>query len=101
MQRTLSGRPAQKCQMSTLAVESNKRVAHTRVMCNLKNQIYSSFSKQPIKIKSVKKGSRVKNKNFPPSGILHQASDWPLLGDLVGTFSFAPHVTFTELRPDI
>ena len=58
-------------------------------------------SKQPIKIKFVKKGTRVKNKNSSPSGILHQASDWVLLGDLDGSFSFPPHIAFTELRPDI
>ena len=58
-------------------------------------------SKQPIKIKFVKKGTKVKTKNSSPSGILHQASDWVLLGDLDGTFSFPPHIAFTELRPDI
>ena len=58
-------------------------------------------SKQSIKIKFVKKGTIVKNKNSSPSGLLHQASDWVLLGDLDGTFSFPPHIAFTELRPDI
>ena len=58
-------------------------------------------SKQPIKIKFVKKGTIVKTKNSSPSGLLHQASDWVLLGDLDGTFSFPPHIAFTELRPDI
>ena len=58
-------------------------------------------SKQPIKIKFVKKGTNVKTKNSSPSGLLHQASDWVLLGDLDGTFSFPPHIAFTELRPDI
>ena len=29
------------------------------------------------------------------------ASDWVLLGYLDGTFSFPPHITFTELRPGI
>ena len=33
--------------------------------------------------------------------MLHQASDWVLLEDLDGTFSFQPHITFPELRPDI
>ena len=32
--------------------------------------------------------------------MLHQASDWVWLGDLDGTFSFLPDITFTELRPD-
>ena len=45
--------------------------------------------------------TRVKNKNSSPSGILHQASDWVLLGNLDGSFSFTPHIAFTELRPDI
>ena len=58
-------------------------------------------SKQPIKIKFVKKGTKVKTKNSSPSGILYQGSDWVLLGDLDGTFSFPPHMAFTELRPDI
>ena len=58
-------------------------------------------SKQPIKIKFVKKGMKVKTKNSSPSGILNQASDWVLLGDLDGTFSFLPHLAFTELRSDI
>ena len=58
-------------------------------------------SKQPIKIKFVKKGMKVKSKNSSPSGILNQASDWVLLGDLDGTFSFLPHLAFTELRSDI
>ena len=47
-------------------------------------------SKQPIKIKFVKKGTKVKNKNSSPSRILHQVSDWVLLEDLDGTFSFPP-----------
>ena len=66
---------------------------------NIKSTVPTS--KQPIKIKFVKKGTRVKNKNSSPGGILHQASDWVLLGDLDGCFSFPPHITFTELRQDI
>ena len=66
---------------------------------NIKSTVPTS--KQPIKIKFVKKGTRVKNKNSSPSGILHQASDWVSLGDLDGSFSFPPHIAFTELRPDI
>ena len=59
-------------------------------------------SKQPIKIKFVKKETKLKNpKNSSPSGILHQASDWVLLGDLDGTFSFPPHTAFPGLRPYI
>ena len=58
-------------------------------------------SKQPIKIKFVKKRTRVKNKQFSYSGILHQASDWVLWGDLDGTFSFPPHIAFTKQRPDV
>ena len=57
--------------------------------------------KQLIKRKYVKKGSRVKNKNSYPSGILHQASGWVFLGDLDGVLSFPPRIAFTELRPDI
>ena len=49
----------------------------------------------------MKKGNRVKSKQPSPIGILHQASHWVWLGDLDGTFSFPPHITFTELRPDI
>ena len=48
-------------------------------------------SKQPIKIKFVRKGTIVKIKNSSHSELLHQASDWVLLGDLDGTFSFPPH----------
>ena len=55
-------------------------------------------SKQPRKIKFVKKGTRLKNKNSSFSGILHQASDWVVLVDLDGTFSFPPHIAFTELK---
>ena len=50
--------------------------------------------------KICKKRNQSKNQKFF-SGILHQASGWVLLGDLDGTFSFAPHIAFTELRPDI
>ena len=76
------------------------------IICNIRSlikNIKSSVptSKQPIKIKFVKKRTRVKNKSSSPCGILHQASDWILLGDLDGTFSFPPHIAFTELRPDI
>ena len=66
---------------------------------NIKSTVPTS--KQPIKIKFVKKEIRVKNKNSSPSGILYQASDWVLLGDLDCSFSFPPHIAFTELRPDI
>ena len=58
-------------------------------------------SKYPLKIKFVKKRTKGKTKNSSSSGILHQASDWVLLGDLDGTFSFPPPIAFTELRPDI
>ena len=78
------------------------RIIITNIRSSIKN-IKSTVpaSKQPIKIKFVKKGTRVKNKNSSPSGILHQASDWVLLGDLDGSFSLPPHIAFTELRPDI
>ena len=78
------------------------RTTISNIRSSIKN-IKSSVptSKQPIKIKFVKKGTRVKNKSSSPCGILHQASDWVLLGDLDGTFSFPPHIAFTELRPDI
>ena len=78
------------------------RIIITNIRSSIKN-IKSTVpaSKQPIKIKFVKKGTRVKNKNSSPSGILHQASDWVLSGDLDGSFFFPPHIGFTELRPDI
>ena len=43
----------------------------------------------------------MKNKSSSPSGTLHQASDWILLGHVDDTFSFPSHIAFTELRPDI
>ena len=66
------------------------------IITNIRSSIKSikstaPTSKQPIKIKFVKKGTRVKNKQSFPSRILHQASDWVLLGDLDSTFSF--HLT--------
>ena len=76
-------------------VISNKRSS----IKTIKSSVPSS--KQPLKIKFVKRGTKVKTKNSSPSGILHQASDWVLLEDLDGTFSFPPHIAFTELRPDI
>ena len=50
------------------------RIIITNITSSIKN-IKSTVptSKQPIKIKFVKKGTRVKNKNSYPSGILHQA----------------------------
>ena len=60
------------------------------------------FSKEiDVCKKFVKKGTRVKYKNSSPCGILHQASDWVLLGDLDGNFSFPPHIAFIGLRQDI
>ena len=78
------------------------RIIITNIRSSIKN-IKSTVPalKQPIKIQFVKKGNRVKNKNSFPSGILHQASDRVLLGHLDGSFSFPPHIAFTELRPDI
>ena len=78
------------------------RIIITNIRTSIKN-IKSTVptSKQPIKIKFVQKGTRVKNKNSSPSGTLHQASDWVLLRDLDGSFSFPPHIAFTEPRPDI
>ena len=58
-------------------------------------------SKQPINIKFIKKGTKVKNKNSSPSGILYQPLVQILLGDLDDTFSFPPHIAYTELKPDI
>ena len=74
----------------------------TKIRSSIKN-IKSTVPglKHPTKIRFVKKGTRVKNKNSSPSGILHQASDWVLLGNLDGSFSFPPHIAFTELRTDI
>ena len=77
------------------------RIIITNIRSSIKNIKSTVDSKQLIKIKFVKKGTRVKNKNSSPSGIFHQASDWVLLGDLDGSFSFPPHIAFTELRPDI
>ena len=63
------------------------------IITNIRSSIKSfkstvPTSKEPIKIKFVKrKGrTRVKHKQSPPSGILHQASDWVLLGDLDGIY---------------
>ena len=58
---------------------------------NIKSLVPTSM--QPIKIKFVKEGTRIKNKSSFSSGILHQPSDL--------NFSFPPHIAFTELRPDI
>ena len=49
------------------------------VISNIRSSVKSikssvPTSKQPIKIKFVKTGTRLKNKNSSPSGILHQAS---------------------------
>ena len=55
---------------------------------NIKSAVPTS--KQPTKTKFVKKGTRIKNKNYLPSGILHQGPDCWL----------APHIAFTELMPD-
>ena len=51
------------------------RIIISNIRSSVKN-IKSSAptSKQPIKIKFVKNGTRVKNKNSSASGILHQAS---------------------------
>ena len=78
------------------------RIIITDIRSSIKN-IKSTVptSKQPIKMKFVKKRSKIKDKYSSPSGILHQASDWILLGNLGGTFSFPPHTAFTKLKPDI
>ena len=75
----------------------------SNIISSIKN-IKSSVptSKQPIKIKFVTKGARVKNKISSPSwDITSSITDRFLLRDLCGTFSFPPHKAFTELRPDI
>ena len=63
------------------------RIIITNIRSSMKN-IKSTVptSKQAMGIKFVKKGTRVKNKNSSPSGILHQGSGWLLLGDLDGSF---------------
>ena len=76
------------------------------IISNIRNSIKTikssvPTSKQPITIKFVKKGTRVKNKSSSPSGTLHQTSDWILLGDVDDTFSFPLDIAFTELGPDI
>ena len=75
------------------------------IITNIRSSVKSFKStiptpKQPIKIKFVKKGTKVKHKQSSPSGILYQTSDWVLLGDLHGIFSFPLLIAFTELRPD-
>ena len=83
---------------------------HDNVLRIIINNIRSSIksikstvctSKQPIKMKLVRKGTRVKNKQSSLNGIIYQASDWVLLGDLDGTLCFPPLIAFTELRADI
>ena len=65
---------------------TNKRSS----MKNIKSTVPTT--KQAIKIKFVKKGTRVKNKNSSPRGKLGQGSDWVLLGDLDGSFFLStPH----------
>ena len=59
---------------------ANIRYFIKNIKCNVPT------SKQPIKIKFVNKGTSVKTKNSSHCGILHQASDWVLLGDLDDTF---------------
>ena len=53
------------------------------IICNVRSSVKNiktsvPTSKQPIKTKFVKKGTRARNKNSSSSGILHQASDWVL-----------------------
>ena len=86
----------------TFCHDNGFRIIITNIRSSIKN-IKSTVptSNQPIKMKFVKKGTRVKNKNSSPNGILHQAPDWVLIGGLDGSFSFPPHIAFTELRPDI
>ena len=53
------------------------------IICNVRSSVKNikssvPISKQPIKIKFLKKGTRARNKNSSSSGILHQASDWVL-----------------------
>ena len=68
------------------------RIIITNIRSSMKNiKSTDPTSKQAIKIKFVKKGTRVKIKNSAPSGILHQGSDWVLLGNLDGSFSFPLH----------
>ena len=51
-------------------------------------------------IKFVKKGTKVPHKRTPV-GILHQASDWVLPGDIDINFCFPIHIALQQLRPDI
>ena len=86
----------------TFGHENVSRIIISNIRSSIKNIKSSvSTSKQTVKIKFVKKRTSVKNKSSSPSRILHLASDWILLGDIDGTFSFPPHIAFTELRPDI
>ena len=60
----------------TLLHENVLRIIINNIRSSIKN-IKPSLptSKQPIKIKFVKRETRVKNKNSSPTGILYQASD--------------------------
>ena len=57
----------------------------------------SKFHKIPF----VKASSRVNTTKRTHTGILHLASDWILLVDLVTPLIFPPHIAITELRPDV
>ena len=73
----------------TFSLDNVLRIIISNIRSSVKN-IKTSVptSKQHTKIRFIKKGTRVKNKNSSASGILHQASDWVLLGDHDSTFSF-------------
>ena len=60
----------------TLLHENVLRIIINNIRSSIKN-IKPSLptSKQPMKIKFVKRETRVKNKNSSPTGILYQASD--------------------------
>ena len=78
------------------------RIIISNIRSSIKNMKSSvATSKQLINIKFIKKGTKVKNKNSSPSGILYQPLVQILLGDLDDTFSFPPHIAYTELKPDI
>ena len=63
--------------------------------------IESVPSKPKHLIKFVRKDARAPCKKSLHIGILHRALDWKLLTDLHDQYSFAPHIAFTQLHPDM
>ena len=71
------------------------RIIISNIRSSIKNIKFSvPTSEQPIKIKFVKKGTRVKNKSSSASRILHQTSHWILLGDVDLSIFFSTSHSF-------